>query len=166
MTGLSGSGKTTVANALSKELNSYSVKHQILDGDLIRENLSKGLGFSKEDRIENNSRIGFVCEILNKNKVSCIVAAISPYREGRHLVRNRVENFIEVYINCPLELCEKRDFKGLYKKARSGELKNFTGINDPYEEPVYPNIICHTERESPTECAMKIISYLVNYNIL
>jgi adenylylsulfate kinase len=151
LTGYSGSGKTTIANALQERLTVNTIASEILDGDIIRQHLSKGLGFSKEDRCENTRRIGFVAELLSKNGICVIVSAISPYTSARDEVRNRISNFVEVYIKCSLEECERRDCKGLYKKARSGEILHFTGISDPYEEPVNPEIICDTENHGITE---------------
>jgi adenylylsulfate kinase len=151
LTGYSGSGKTTIANALQERLQENTIASEILDGDIIRQHLSKGLGFSKEDRCENIRRIGFVAELLSKNGICVIVSAISPYISARNEVRNRIQNFIEVYIKCSLKECERRDCKGLYKKARSGEISHFTGISDPYEAPINPEIICDTENYSINE---------------
>src|SRR4028119_694435 len=144
-TGLSGAGKTTISSAIEKKLKSYGYKVEVLDGDLVRQNLTKGLGFSKEDRDENIRRVGFVSALLTRNEVIVLVSAISPYQETRQEVRHRIGNFVEVYVNAPLEVCEKRDVKGLYKKARSGEIKNFTGINDPYQPPLNPEVECRTD---------------------
>ncbi len=132
-TGLSGAGKTTISRAVGNRLKSYGQKLEILDGDVVRLNLCKGLGFSKEDRDENIRRVGFVAGLLTRNQVTVLVSAISPYREIRQEVRERIGNFVEVYVNAPLQVWEQRDVKGLYKKARAGEIKNFTGIDDPYE---------------------------------
>jgi len=134
-TGLSAAGKTTISDGLAIELRKQGCKVQILDGDLVRQNLSKGLGFSKDDRDENIRRIGFVSSLLASHGVIVLVAAISPYRAIREEVRKQCGSFIEVYVNAPLQVCEERDTKGLYKKARSGQIKHFTGINDPYEPP-------------------------------
>lgn len=132
LTGLSGSGKTTLANLIKLKLQERKVlKIEILDGDIIRTNLSKGLGFSKADRDINVKRVGFVCRLLTRNGIPNIAALITPYRDARNHVRGEIENFVEVHVNCPLEVCEKRDTKGLYKKARAGEIKYFTGVNDP-----------------------------------
>ena len=146
-TGLSGSGKTTITKALEPELKVRGCKVEILDGDVVRTNLSKGLGFSQEDRNTNIRRIGFVAHLLSRNGVVAMTAAISPYRAIRDEIRAMEPNFVEVYVTAPLEVCEGRDVKGLYAKARAGEIKGFTGIDDPYEEPVNPEIICYTERE-------------------
>src|SRR5213593_3893323 len=148
-TGLSGSGKTTITNLLVKELRARGSKLEVLDGDIVRENLSKGLGFSKEDRDINIRRIGFVAELLARNGVKVITAAISPYRSVRDEVRGLVgDHFLEVYIATPLDVCEDRDVKGLYAKARSGALKGFTGIDDPYEPPLNPEIEIATQGET------------------
>jgi len=159
-TGLSGSGKTTITKALEPELKARGCKVEILDGDVVRTNLSKGLGFSQEDRDTNIRRIGFVANLLSRNGVVAITAAISPYRAIRDEIRAMEPNFVEVYVTAPLEVCEGRDVKGLYAKARAGEIKGFTGIDDPYEEPVNPEIICYTERESVEESVKKVLTKL------
>ena len=159
-TGLSGSGKTTIAKAVERELRSRHCKVEMLDGDIVRTNLSKGLGFSKEDRNINVRRIGFVANLLSRNGVIAITAAISPYRDIRDEVRQRTENFMEVYVNAPLDICEARDVKGLYARARAGEIKNFTGIDDPYEAPLNPEVICYTEQETIEESVGKVIAEL------
>lgn len=156
-TGLSGAGKTTICRALAKKLRIRGVKFEMLDGDIIRQNLTKGLGFSKEDRDENIRRIGFVAHLLTRNDVIVLVSAISPYREIRNEVRQRIGNFIEVYANAPVEVCEKRDVKGLYKRARAGEIQNFTGISDPYEAPENPEVECRTDLEELDECVAKVL---------
>ena len=159
-TGLSGSGKTTITKALEPELKARGCKVEILDGDVVRTNLSKGLGFSQEDRDTNIRRIGFVANLLSRNGVVAITAAISPYRAIRDEIRAMEPNFVEVYVTAPLEVCEGRDVKGLYAKARAGEIKGFTGIDDPYEEPLNPEIICYTERESVEESVKKVLTKL------
>ena len=159
-TGLSGSGKTTLTKALEPELKARGCKVEILDGDVVRTNLSKGLGFSQEDRNTNIRRIGFVAHLLSRNGVAVMTAAISPYRAIRDEIRAMEPNFVEVYVTAPLEVCEGRDVKGLYAKARAGEIKGFTGIDDPYEEPVNPEIICYTERESVEESVKKVLTKL------
>ena len=159
-TGLSGSGKTTITKALEPELKARGCKVEILDGDVVRTNLSKGLGFSQEDRNTNIRRIGFVAHLLSRNGVVAMTAAISPYRAIRDEIRAMEPNFVEVYVAAPLEVCEGRDVKGLYAKARAGEIKGFTGIDDPYEEPVNPEIICYTERESVEESVKKVLTKL------
>jgi adenylylsulfate kinase len=160
MTGLSGSGKTTIAKVLERRLRERGVNVEILDGDIVRTNLSKGLGFSKEDRDTNITRIGFVANLLSRNGVVAITAAISPYREVRDAVREHTERFVEIYVDAPLEVCESRDVKGMYAKARAGEIKGFTGIDDPYEEPLAPEVVCKTATESVDECAAKILAFL------
>jgi adenylylsulfate kinase len=159
-TGLSGSGKTTISKALEPELKARGCKVEILDGDVVRTNLSKGLGFSKADRDTNILRIGFVANLLSRNGVVAITAAISPYQAIRDEVRAMDSNFVEVYVKAPLEVCEGRDVKGMYAKARKGEIKGFTGIDDPYEEPLNPEIICYTDQESVQESVTKILGKL------
>ncbi|PSB50762.1 adenylyl-sulfate kinase [filamentous cyanobacterium Phorm 6] len=159
-TGLSGSGKTTISKALEPELKARGCKVEILDGDVVRTNLSKGLGFSKEDRDTNIRRIGFVANLLSRNGIVAITAAISPYRAIRDEIRAIESNFVEVYVKATLEVCESRDVKGLYAKARAGEIKGFTGIDDAYEEPLNPEIICCTERESVEDSVKKVLSKL------
>jgi adenylylsulfate kinase len=161
-TGLSGSGKTTISQVVTQRLKANGYKIEVLDGDIVRLNLSKGLGFSKEDRDENIRRIGFVAHLLSRNGVIVIVSAISPYRDIREEVRNRIGNFVEVYANAPLEVCEHRDVKGLYKRARSGELKGFTGIDDPYEPPIDPEVECKTDQQDISECAEQVLQKLVD----
>ncbi len=160
LTGLSGAGKTTISLVLEQELRMQGCKVEVLDGDVVRQNLSKGLGFSKEDRDENIRRIGFVAHLLTRNDVIVIVCAISPYYVIREEIRERIGDFVEVYVDAPLVVCEQRDVKGLYKKARSGELKHFTGIDDPYEPPLHPEVECRTDRESIVESATKILTKL------
>ncbi len=160
LTGLSGAGKTTIARGIECELKARNCLVEVLDGDEIRSHISKELGFSKEDREINIRRIGFVANLLSRNGIVAIVAAISPYRAIRDEIRMNTENFIEVYVDAPLEVCEARDVKGLYAKARSDKIKNFTGIQDPYEAPINPEIICHTTKESIEECINKVIAEL------
>jgi adenylyl-sulfate kinase len=155
-TGLSGSGKTTAARLLEGRLQALGLKVEVLDGDLVRTHLSKGLGFSKEDRDENIRRIGFVCELLSRNGIVAIAAVISPYRAARDEVRGRIPDFVEVFMDCPLEVLIKRDAKGLYKRALSGQIPHFTGINDPYEPPLTPELHIHSDRESPEETLQRI----------
>lgn len=157
-TGLSGAGKTTISQAVEEELIAQGYKVEVLDGDVVRENLTKGLGFSKADRDENVRRIGFVAQLLTRNGVIVIVSAISPYRNIRDEVRNRIGDFVEIYVNAPLAVCEKRDVKGLYKKARSGEIKTFTGISDPYEPPMNPEVECRTDQETLQESVLKVMN--------
>lgn len=165
-TGLSGSGKTTIAKAVECELKARHCKVEMLDGDIVRTNLSKGLSFSKQDRDINVRRIGFVANLLSRNGVVAIAAAISPYRAIRNEIREMTENFMEVYVNTPLEICESRDVKGLYALARSGEIRNFTGIDDPYEEPLNPEAICYTAKESIEESVGKVIAELERYGYI
>jgi len=157
-TGLSGAGKTTIVNFIERELRERGYKLEVLDGDVVRTNLTKGLGFSKEDRDENIRRIGFVSHLLTRNGVIVLVSAISPYRDIRDEVRHRIGNFVEVYVNAPIDICEERDVKGLYKKARAGEIKGFTGIDDPYEHPLHPEVECRTDLESLEESAHKVLA--------
>ena len=167
-TGLSGSGKSTIANALSPMLLERGREATTLDGDVVRTHLSKGLGFSKEDRDTNILRIGFVAGEIARHSGTVICAAISPYSKTRNEARKMVgeDRFVEVYVNSPLEVCEERDVKGLYAKARSGEIKGFTGIDDPYEEPVNPEIAVGTVDRTPQECAREIIQYLEDQGFL
>jgi adenylylsulfate kinase len=161
LTGLSGAGKTTIAQALSATLQSQGRRVELLDGDVIRTHLSKGLGFSKEDRDTNVRRVGFVCHLLARNGVVAIAALISPYRAVRQEVRDLGSPFVEVYVQAPLAVCEQRDVKGLYQKARAGLIQGFTGIDDPYEPPLHPEVICHTDRETVTESVAKILAVLL-----
>jgi citrate synthase len=160
LTGLSGAGKTTLARGIESELKVRDCLVEVLDGDEIRTHISKELGFTKEDRNINIRRIGYVANLLSRNGIVAIVAAISPYRAIRDEIRMTSENFIEVYLDAPLEVCEARDVKGLYAKARAGKIKNFTGIEDPYEAPINPEIVCHTVKESIEECVNKVICEL------
>jgi adenylyl-sulfate kinase len=159
-TGLSGAGKTTLARIVENELRNRGHKVEVLDGDVVRTNLSKGLGFSKEDRDANIRRIGFVCNLLTRNEVIAIAAAISPYRDIRDEVRRDIGAFVEVFVKCPIDVLAERDVKGLYKKALAGEIKNFTGIDDPYEEPLAPEVVVETDRETPEQSAARILAKL------
>jgi adenylylsulfate kinase len=159
-TGLSGAGKTTIAQKLEPELRARGCKVEQLDGDIVRTHLSKGLGFSKEDRDTNIRRIGFVAHLLQRNGVAVICSAISPYREIRDENRAMIGDFIEVYAKCPIEVLSDRDVKGLYKKALAGDLPNFTGVSDPYEEPLDPEVVVETDSETVDESAAKIIAKL------
>jgi adenylylsulfate kinase len=166
-TGLSGAGKTTITNILVKELRTRGSKLEVLDGDIVRENLSKGLGFSKEDRDTNIRRIAFVANLLSRNGVPVITAAISPYREIRDEAREMMNGrFVETYVKASVEACEERDVKGLYAKARSGEIKEFTGVSDPYEAPESPEITVDTEAQSPEESAKQIVAFLEERGLL
>ncbi len=155
-TGLSGAGKTTITQALENKLREEGYDLEVLDGDVVRTNLTKGLGFSKPDRDENIRRIGFVANLLTRHGVMVLVSAISPYREIREEVREKIGNFAEIFVNAPLAVCEERDVKGLYLKARKGEIKGFTGIDDPYEPPLNPEVECRTDLESLEESLEKV----------
>ncbi len=159
-TGLSGAGKSTLAGRVAEELRRRGMKIEILDGDEVRTNLSKGLGFSKEDRDTNIRRIGYVCKLLTRNGVVAISAAISPYREVRDHNREQIGSFVEVYVTCSIEELTRRDVKGLYKKALAGEVKNFTGVSDPYEPPLTPEVTVDTERQREAESLRAILDYL------
>jgi adenylylsulfate kinase len=163
-TGLSGAGKSTVATALAEELRAQGRRVEILDGDVVRENLSKGLGFSKEDRDINIRRIGFVADLLTRNGVVVLVAAISPYREVRDEVREMVGRFLEVHVHCTLEELTRRDVKGLYAKAIAGEIKNFTGVSDPYEAPLDPEVRVDSSTETLEESLAKVIAAVEEYD--
>ncbi|GAC1515054.1 MAG: adenylyl-sulfate kinase [Chloroflexota bacterium] len=162
-TGLSGAGKSTIAIMVAERLQAMGRPVEILDGDEVRKNLSQGLGFSKADRDANIQRIAFVAKLLSRNGAVAITAAISPYRETRARAREDVGEgrFVEVFVDCPLDVCEQRDVKGLYARARSGEIAHFTGISDPYEAPEHAEVVVHTDRESVEESAEAIIAYLV-----
>jgi len=163
-TGLPSAGKSTIAEIVIAELQRRNVKVEMFDGDVVRTHLSKGLTFSKEDRDTNIRRIGFVCNLLTRNGVNAIAAAISPYKnirdENRKMITDDGGTFIEVYISTPVEVCEVRDVKGLYKKARAGQLKGFTGVDDPYEPPHNPEIEIKTSNETPNDSAQTILKYL------
>jgi adenylylsulfate kinase len=166
-TGLSGSGKTTITNVLVKELRRRGSKLEVLDGDIVRQNLSKGLGFSKEDRDTNIRRVAFVADLLSRNGVPVITAAISPYREIRDEARAKMDGrFIETYVKASVEECERRDVKGLYAKARSGEIKEFTGVSDPYEPPKEAELVIDTESQTPEQSAQQILDYLETRDLI
>ena len=165
-TGLSGAGKTTLARGVEAILRERGMKVEVLDGDIIRQNLSKGLGFSKGDRDTNIKRIGFVCKLLTRNGVVAIASAISPYREIRQYVRQETGSFVLVYVKCSLEVLIQRDAKGLYKKALSGEIRNFTGISDPYEPPLRPEVVVDTVVESPSQSMAKIVAKLEELQLI
>lgn len=156
-TGLSGAGKTTLSRAIHAALVARGYRVEWLDGDIIRQNLTKDLGFSKEDRDENIRRIGFVAELLTRHGVVVLVSAISPYRTARDEVRKRIGAFLEVYVHAPLAVCEARDVKGLYRRARAGEILHLTGVSDPYEPPLTPDLECCTDRESVEESVAKVL---------
>lgn len=159
-TGLPSSGKSTLARGLEKELIRRNRQVEVLDADEVRVRLTKGLGFSKADRDENIWRIAYVVKLLARNGVVAITAAISPYHETRDQVRSEICDFVEVYVNCPLEECIRRDVKGLYRKALRNEIQNFTGISDPYEPPDAPEVTLETHRETPEESLAKLLSRL------
>ncbi len=159
-TGLSGAGKTTIADKLEPLLKARGLKVEQLDGDVVRTHLSKGLGFSKEDRDENIRRIGFVAHLLQRNGVAVVCSAISPYREIRDENRAMIGDFVEVFAKCPIDVLAERDVKGLYKKAIAGEIKNFTGVSDPYEEPLNAEVVIETDKETEDESLAKIVSKL------
>ena len=160
-TGLSGAGKSTIARLVEAELREREVRVEVLDGDVVRTNLSKGLGFSKEDRDTNIRRIAFVADLLSRNGVIAITAAISPYREIRDEARELMgERFVEIFLKASVEACARRDVKGLYEKAFRGEIKEFTGVSDPYEEPLNPDLVIDTESESPEESAARVLALL------
>jgi len=160
LTGLPGSGKTTIARELERELKVRGLKFEVFDGDEVRKNLSKGLGFSKEDRDTHNKRVIYVCKLLTRNGVNAVVSLISPYRSTRAYAREQLPKFVEVYLKCSVEECIRRDPKGLYKKALAGEISNMTGIQDPYEEPVNPEVVLDTEHDSSEHNIQKVLSKL------
>lgn len=166
MTGLSGAGKTTIAKILEAELKERGLKIERLDGDVVRQSLTRDLGFSKEDRDKNIERVTFVAKLLSRNGVGVIASFISPYQAVRDLIRQETTGFIEVFIHAPLEVCIERDVKGMYQKAIAGEIQNFTGISDPYEEPVNPEIVINTHEETPEESAARLIAYLEEHNFI
>ena len=165
-TGLSGSGKSTLSTMIEQRLRSCGAKVELLDGDVVRTNLSKGLGFSKEDRDINIRRIGFVSELLSRNGVIAIAAAISPYRAVRDEVRARIPNFVEVYTECPIGVLAERDVKGLYKKALAGEIAHFTGVSDPYEPPLEPEVRVDSSAETPEQSIERIWATLERLDLV
>ena len=165
-TGLSGAGKSTLSEAIEERLKARGRNVEILDGDIVRTHLSKGLGFSREDRDTNIKRIAFVCGLLSRNGVVCISAAISPYRDAREWARQEIGNFVEVYVNCPIDVCRQRDVKGLYKLADEGKITGFTGIDDPYEEPTCPELVIETDKETIEESVARIFAKLVELEYL
>ena len=165
-TGLSGAGKTTIAEIVEHELRERERRVEVLDGDIVRTNLSKGLGFGRDDRNINVLRIGFVANLLTRNGVAVIVSAISPYKEARDQVRRRIVDFVEVFVDAPLEVCAERDVKGLYQKAFAGEIPQFTGVSDPYEPPAAPDLTLKTDEEEPQESARKVIEKLEFFGYL
>ena len=165
LTGLSGAGKSTIANAVAPSLADRGHRVEVLDGDEVRTNLCQGLGFSREDRDTKIARIGYVAGKLAKHGVAVVVAAISPYREARDKVRAGVDDFVEVHVAAPVSTCVERDVKGLYAKALAGEIKNFTGVSDPYEAPLEPQITLHTERETIQESVGAVLAWLEAENL-
>jgi adenylyl-sulfate kinase len=161
ITGMSGSGKSTVTAILERQLRAIGLRVEVLDGDVVRTHLTRELGFSREDRDENIRRVGWVCELLSRNDVVAIAAVISPYRAVRDEIRERVGRFVEVYMEAPLDVLVERDVKGLYRRAMAGEIPQFTGVDDPYEPPLSPDVVCHTDgRETPDDSAAKVIEAL------
>jgi len=165
-TGMSGAGKSTISRLLEQRLRAAGARVEVLDGDVVRTHLSKGLGYSKEDRDENIRRIGFVCELLSRNDVIAIAAAISPYREVRDQVRARIRDFVEVYVECPLDVLVERDVKGLYRKALAGEIQHFTGVSDPYEAPLAPEVVVNSSTQTPEESVEKIWTKLQSMGLV
>lgn len=165
-TGLSGAGKSTISHHLEKKLKEQGRNVEILDGDVVRTNLCQGLGFSKQDRDINIQRIAFVCKLLTRNGVAVISAAISPYREARDKARKEIGNFVEIYVKCPMEVCAERDVKGLYRKALKGEIQGFTGVSDPYEEPLNPELVVETDKETVEESTNRILEKLTELGYL
>jgi len=165
-TGLSGAGKSTLSEVIEQRIEARGRNVEVLDGDIVRTHLSKGLGFSKEDRDTNIKRIAFVCSLLTRNGVACISAAISPYRETRAWARTQIGDFIEVYVKCPIDVCRQRDVKGLYKLADEGKIKEFTGVSDPYEEPEHPELVVETDKETVEESVARIFARLVELGYL
>ena len=159
-TGLPCSGKSVVADRVAEMLKMRGLRVERLDGDIVRQNLTRDLGYSKKDRDENIRRVTFVAKLLTRNGVAVLTSFISPYRELRAHARKEIGNFIEVYVKCPIEVCMKRDVKGMYQRALRGEIKEFTGVSDPYEEPLEPEIILETDKETLEECAAKVIEKL------
>ena len=167
LTGMSGAGKSTITAILERELLRRGLPVEVLDGDVVRTHLTRGLGFSREDRDENVRRVGWVCELLTRHGVVAIAAVISPYRAVRDEIRGRIGRFVEVFVDAPVEVLAGRDPKGLYRKAIAGEIENFTGVSDPYEPPLNPEVVCHTDgRESPEESAAKIVAALEELGML
>jgi adenylyl-sulfate kinase len=160
MTGLSGSGKTTIAKIVEEQLAARGLNVERLDGDIVRQSLTRDLGFTKEDRDKNIERVTFVAKLLSRNNVGVIACFISPYQAVRDMVRRETTNFVEVFVHAPLDVCAERDVKGLYAKAFAGEIENFTGVSDPYEEPVNPELVINTHEETPEESAARVVVFL------
>lgn len=166
LTGLSGAGKTTISRLVEAELQKKKIKVETLDGDIFRKNFASDLGFSKGERQKNIERASFIAKLLTRNDVIVLASFISPYRQIRDFCRGEIGNYVEVYVKCPIEECIRRDVKGLYQKALNGEIQNFTGISDPFEEPEKPELVLETNRESAEECASKILNYLKQHRYL
>ncbi len=166
LTGLPASGKTTIARELERELRGRGLKVEVMDGDEVRRGLSRDLGFSKEDREKHAMRVAYVSKLLARNGVAVIVALISPYRSFRQAIRREIEDFIEVYVKCPVEECARRDPKGLYAKALAGEIPDFTGVNDPYEEPENPEVVLDTLKETTRESVERLLGWLAERGYL
>jgi adenylylsulfate kinase len=165
-TGLPCSGKSAVADKVAENLKSHGLRVERLDGDIVRQSLTRDLGFSKEDRNENIRRVTFVAKLLTRNGVAVLTSFISPYRDIRAQARKEIGNFIEVYVKCSIEVCMQRDIKGMYKKALSGEIKEFTGVSDPYEEPLNPEIFLETDKETLEESTNKVLAKLAELGYL
>ncbi len=159
-TGLSGSGKSTISEQVVHRLREEGHRVELLDGDIVRTNLSQGLTFSKADRDTNVQRIGFVCELLSRNGVIAVVAAISPYREARDAVKRRIGRFVEIYVECPIDVLARRDVKGLYQRALAGEIPHFTGVSDPYEPPEQADLTIRSDREEVSESVDRVMALL------
>ncbi len=157
-TGLPCSGKSAVADIVAERLKAGELRAERLDGDIVRQDLTRDLGFSKADRDENIRRVTFVAKLLARNGVAVLVSFISPYREMRDRARQQIRNFCEIYVKCPVEVCMKRDIKGMYQKALRGEIKEFTGVSDPYEEPLRPELVLETDKETIEESVEKVIA--------
>jgi adenylyl-sulfate kinase len=166
LTGLSGAGKSTIAIELSKAFDVLSIPYEVLDGDVIRKHLSSDLGFSPKDRETNVLRVGYICSLLNKHGINTIVALISPFNATRDKLRQSLDNFIEIYVDCPIEECIKRDTKGLYHRALSGQIPEFTGISSPYEAPLNPNIVLKTNEEDINKSVEKVLQYLHHIQLI
>jgi adenylyl-sulfate kinase len=167
LTGMSGAGKSTVAAGLERALRARGLRVEVLDGDVVRTHLTRGLGFSREDRDENIRRVGWVCELLTRNDVVAIAAVISPYRAVRDEVRGRIGRFVEVHMDAPLEVLADRDVKGLYRRAMAGEITNFTGVDDPYEPPLAPEVVCRSDgTESPEQSVDRILARVAELGYL
>jgi len=160
-TGIPCCGKTTIADKVAQVLKQRGYMVERLDGDIVRQGLTDDLGFSKKDRDENIKRVTFVAKLLTRNGVAVLTTFVSPYKEMRNKARKEIENFLEIYVKCPVDLCIKRDVKGMYKKAREGKIKNFTGLDDPYEEPEHPELTLFTDKETIDESVQKTINKLI-----